>query len=164
MSKAAAEGDIFITVTGNRHVIDAEHFKSMKDGAILANSGHFDLEINLTALQEMSGDVTELRPFVKGYDLKEGKKRIVILGDGRLINLAAAEGHPASVMDMSFANQALSAEFIVKNKGKLEPRLHQLPPEVDAEIAGLKLEAMGIQIDTLSAEMLEYVNSWQHGT
>jgi len=164
MSKAAALGDIFITVTGNRHVIDGEHFKSMKDGAILANSGHFDLEINLTALQEMSSDVTELRPFVKGYDIKGEKKRIVILGDGRLINLAAAEGHPASVMDMSFANQALSAEFIVKNKGKLEPRLHQLPPEVDAEIASLKLEAMGIELDTLSPEMLEYIGSWQHGT
>ena len=164
MSKAAAEGDIFVTVTGNRHVIDADHFKSMKDGAILANSGHFDLEINLTALQEMSSDVTELRPFVKGYDIKDQKKRIVILGDGRLINLAAAEGHPASVMDMSFANQALSAEFIVKNKGKLEPRLHQLPSEVDAEIASLKLESMGVEIDSLSPEMLEYINSWQHGT
>ncbi|HZS47021.1 MAG TPA: adenosylhomocysteinase [Blastocatellia bacterium] len=164
IAKAAAEGDIFITVTGNRHVIDADHFKNMKDGAILANSGHFDLEINLVALNEMSDEVTELRPFVKGYKLKGSGKRVIILGDGRLINLAAAEGHPASVMDMSFANQALSAEFLVKNKGKLEPRLHQLPEEVDAEIASLKLDAMGVEIDRLTPEMLEYIHSWQHGT
>src|ERR1043166_1862151 len=132
--EAAKIGDFFVTVTGNRHVIDGEHFSKMKDGAIVCNSGHFDLELNLVALREMAGDPVTLRPFVQEYKLKNGN-RIMVLGEGRLINLAAAEGHPASVMDMSFANQALSVEYLVKNKGKLDPGVHLLPPEVDQEIA-----------------------------
>ncbi|HXG67850.1 MAG TPA: adenosylhomocysteinase [Blastocatellia bacterium] len=163
MEEAAPLGDVFITVTGNRHVIDAHHFEKMRDGAIVANSGHFDVELNLVALGEMSEAREQLRPFVEEYRLKSGK-RVIVLGEGRLINLAAAEGHPASVMDMSFANQALSCEYLVKNKGKLAPGLHLLPPEVDTEIAALKLEAMGIQIDTLTPEMVEYMNSWETGT
>ena len=163
ISSAAAIGDIFVTVTGNRHVIDGDHFAKMKDGAIVANSGHFDLELNLVALRQMSAPVEQLRPFVEEYRLKNGH-RIIVLGEGRLINLTAAEGHPASVMDMSFANQALSAEYLVKNKGKLEPGVHLLPPEVDKEIAGLKLRALGLSIDTLTAEQLEYMSSWETGT
>jgi adenosylhomocysteinase len=163
ISAAASIGDIFITVTGNRHVIDRDHFAKMKDGAIVANSGHFDLELNLVALRELSGEPTDVRPFVQEYKLKNGN-RIMVLGEGRLINLAAAEGHPASVMDMSFANQALSVEYLVKNKGKLDPGVHLLPPEVDQEIAGLKLKALGIGIDTLTSEQLEYMTSWETGT
>ena len=164
IQEAAAIGDIFITVTGNRHVIDTEHFVVMKDGAIVANSGHFDVELNLVSLAEMSEDKVELRPFVDEYKMKETGKRVIVIGEGRLVNLAAAEGHPASVMDMSFANQALSAEFLVKNRGTLTPGLHLLPEEVDMEIAGLKLEAMGIKLDKLTPEMLEYMNSWEIGT
>jgi len=163
ISAAAAVGDIFITVTGNRHVIDREHFAKMKDGAIVANSGHFDLELNLVALRELSSEPTDIRPFVQEYKKKDGN-RVIVLGEGRLINLAAAEGHPASVMDMSFANQALSVEYLVKNKGKLDPGVHLLPPEVDQEIAGLKLKALGISIDTLTPEMIEYMTSWETGT
>jgi adenosylhomocysteinase len=163
ISAAASVGDIFITVTGNRHVIDREHFAGMKDGAIVANSGHFDLELNLVALRDLSDEPTDIRPFVQEYKLKNGN-RIMVLGEGRLINLAAAEGHPASVMDMSFANQALSVEYLVKNKGKLDPGVHLLPPEVDQEIAGLKLKALGIAIDTLTPEMIEYMTSWETGT
>lgn len=163
MSKAAKIGDFFITVTGNRHVIDKEHFEVMKDGAIVGNSGHFDLELNLEALREMSSEVHTRRPFVEEYIGKDGKSRIV-LGEGRLINLAAAEGHPASVMDMSFANQALASEYLVKNKGELKNRVHVLPEEVDQEIAGLKLKSIGIEIDTLTPEMIEYMNSWETGT
>jgi adenosylhomocysteinase len=163
ISAAASIGDIFITVTGNRHVIDRDHFAKMKDGALVANSGHFDLELNLVALRELSGEPTDVRPFVQEYKLKNGN-RIMVLGEGRLINLAAAEGHPASVMDMSFANQALSVEYLVKNKGKLDPGVHLLPPEVDQEIAGLKLKALGIGIDTLTAEQIEYMTSWETGT
>lgn len=163
MTEAASQGDIFITVTGNRHVIDGSHFAKMKSGAIVCNSGHFDLELNLTALKEMSSDVQTLRPFVEEYKTKDGRS-IIVLGEGRLINLAAAEGHPASVMDMSFANQALSAEYLVKNKGKLTADIHVLPGEVDTEIASLKLDAMKVSIDTLTPEMLEYINSWQTGT
>ena len=164
IQEAAAIGDIFITVTGNRHVIDTEHFVVMKDGAIVANSGHFDVELNLVSLAEMSEEKVELRPFVDEYKMKETGKRVIVIGEGRLVNLAAAEGHPASVMDMSFANQALSAEFLVKNRGTLTPGLHLLPEEVDMEIAGLKLEAMGIKLDKLTPEMLEYMNSWEIGT
>src|SRR4028119_2155337 len=142
MDEAAKIGDFFVTVTGNRHVIDKEHFESMKDGAIVANSGHFDLELNLEALREMSDSVEKRRPFVEEYNGKNGKS-VIVLGEGRLINLAAAEGHPASVMDMSFANQALSAEFLVRNKGKLAAGVHVLPAEVDQEIASLKLRALG---------------------
>ncbi|HJQ71160.1 MAG TPA: adenosylhomocysteinase [Blastocatellia bacterium] len=164
MEAAAPLGDIFITVTGNRHVIDGEHFARMHDGAIVANSGHFDVELNLVALGEMSESREELRPFVEEYKVKETGNRVIVLGEGRLINLAAAEGHPASVMDMSFANQALSCEFLVTNQGKLAPGLHLLPEEVDKEIASLKLEAMGVKIDELTPEMIEYMNSWEVGT
>ncbi len=165
MAQAASIGDIFVTVTGNRHVIDREHFEAMKDGAIVCNSGHFDLELNLVALRELSeGAPVHVRPFVEEYKLKGNGNRIMVLGEGRLINLAAAEGHPASVMDMSFANQALSVEYLVKHKGKLEPGVHLLPPEVDTEIASLKLRALGLAIDTLTPEQLEYISSWEMGT
>ena len=163
ISAAAAIGDIFVTVTGNRHVIDRDHFAAMKDGAIVCNSGHFDLELNLVALRELSGEPVDVRPFVQEYKMKNGN-RVMVLGEGRLINLAAAEGHPASVMDMSFANQALSVEYLVKNKGKLDPGVHLLPKEVDQEIAGLKLRALGLSIDTLTSEQLEYMSSWETGT
>ena len=165
MAQAAAIGDIFVTVTGNRHVIDREHFEKMKDGAIVCNSGHFDLELNLVALRELSDAAPiHVRPFVEEYKLKTNGNRIMVLGEGRLINLAAAEGHPASVMDMSFANQALSVEYLVKKKGELEPGVHLLPAEVDTEIASLKLRALGLAIDTLTAEQLEYISSWEQGT
>jgi adenosylhomocysteinase len=164
MAEAAAVGDIFITVTGNRHVIDAQHFASMKDGAIVCNSGHFDLELNLVALREMSKAAETLRPFVEEFTLSEGGKRVIVLGEGRLINLAAAEGHPASVMDMSFANQALSVEYLVKHKGELKPGVHLLPELVDTEIASLKLRALGIRIDSLTPEQVEYLSSWETGT
>jgi adenosylhomocysteinase len=164
MSEAAKIGDFFVTVTGNRHVIDREHFEAMKDGAIVCNSGHFDLELNLDSLREMSEPVAKRRPFVEEYRFKDGSKSVIVLGEGRLINLAAAEGHPASVMDMSFANQALSAEYLVKNKGTLAAGVHVLPSEVDQEIASLKLRSLGISIDTLTPEMLEYMSSWETGT
>lgn len=163
IAEAAKIGDFFVTVTGNRHVIDKEHFEVMKDGAIVANSGHFDLELNLGALREMSSEVNLRRPFVEEYSKKDGKS-VIVLGEGRLINLAAAEGHPASVMDMSFANQALSAEYLVKNQGRLGAGVHVLPAEVDQEIASLKLRSLGISIDTLTPEMLEYMSSWETGT
>jgi adenosylhomocysteinase len=164
MAEAAGIGDIFVTVTGNRHVIDGAHFERMKDGALVCNSGHFDLELNLVALRDMSETAVHVRPFVEEYKVKANGRRIMVLGEGRLINLAAAEGHPASVMDMSFANQALSVEYLVKNKGKLEPGVHLLPKEVDTEIASLKLRALGISIDTLTAEQIEYISSWETGT
>ncbi len=163
MNEACKIGDFLVTVTGNRHVIDKEHFEAMRDGAIVCNSGHFDLELNLEALREMSSEVANRRPFVEEYIGTNGKS-VIVLGEGRLINLAAAEGHPASVMDMSFANQALSAEYLVKNKGSLPAGVHVLPAEVDQEIAGLKLRALGISIDTLTPEMLEYMTSWETGT
>ncbi|MGB7210079.1 MAG: adenosylhomocysteinase [Pyrinomonadaceae bacterium] len=164
MSEAAKVGDFFVTVTGNRHVIDKEHFEAMKDGAIVCNSGHFDLELNLDSLREMSEPAVKRRPFVEEYIGKNGGKSVIVLGEGRLINLAAAEGHPASVMDMSFANQALSAEYLVKQKGKLGNGVHVLPTEVDQEIASLKLHAMGVRMDVLTPEMLEYMSSWEMGT
>jgi adenosylhomocysteinase len=164
MHEASAIGDIFITVTGNRHVIDGTHFARMKDGAVVCNSGHFDLELNLVALREMSKPPATLRPFVEEYAVRETGSRVIVLGEGRLINLAAAEGHPASVMDMSFANQALSAEYLVKHRGELKPGVHTLPEEVDTEIAGLKLHALGISIDTLTPEQVEYLSSWETGT
>jgi len=164
MKEACKIGDFFVTVTGNRHVIDKQHFEAMKDGAIVCNSGHFDLELNLDALREMSEPAVKRRPFVEEYISNATKKSVIVLGEGRLINLAAAEGHPASVMDMSFANQALSAEFLVKNKGTLGNGVHVLPSEVDQEIAGLKLRAMGVSIDELTPEMLEYMSSWETGT
>jgi adenosylhomocysteinase len=164
MAEACAVGDIFITVTGNRHVIDGAHFSKMKDGALVCNSGHFDLELNLTALREMSEAPLKLRPFVEEFKVRESGRSVMVLGEGRLINLAAAEGHPASVMDMSFANQALSAEYLVKKKGELQPGVHTLPEEVDTEIASLKLRALGINIDTLTPEQVEYLSSWETGT
>jgi adenosylhomocysteinase len=163
MSEAAKEGDIFVTVTGNKHVIRGEHFEVMKDGAIVSNSGHFDIEIDLKALRSKSTDVKEVRNFTEQYTLPDGKS-IIVIGEGRLVNLAAAEGHPSAVMDMSFANQALAVEYLVKNKGKLEPGLHSIPKDVDQEIARLKLQAMGIAIDSLTADQIEYINSWTSGT
>ncbi len=162
--EAAQQGDIFVTVTGNRHVIDSRHFDLMKDSAIVCNSGHFDLELNLVGLAEMSAPPTHLRPYVEEYTLKRTGHRIIVLGEGRLINLAAAEGHPASVMDMSFANQALSVEYLISKRGELKPGVHLLPQEVDTEIASLKLQALGLSIDTLTAEQLEYLSSWETGT
>lgn len=163
MDQAAPLGNLFITVTGNKHVIRREHFEVMRDGAIVANSGHFDIEIDLKSLKEMASDVKAVRPFTEEYCLKSGKS-VVVLGEGRLVNLAAAEGHPSAVMDMSFANQALACEYLVKNKGKLEPGLHSIPEEIDREIARLKLVAMGIDLDSLTPEQHEYINSWQSGT
>jgi adenosylhomocysteinase len=162
--EAAPLGDIFVTVTGNRHVIDGPHFDLMKDGAIVCNSGHFDLELNLVALREMSSAPTPLRPFVDEFVMKRTNRRVIVLGEGRLINLAAAEGHPASVMDMSFANQALSVEYLIRKKGELKPGVHLLPQEVDTEIASLKLRALGISIDTMTSEQIEYLSSWEMGT
>jgi adenosylhomocysteinase len=163
MDEAAALGDLFITVTGNKHVIRGEHFAKMKDGAIVCNSGHFDLEIDLKALKAQASEVKTVRNFTEEYRLTSGKT-VVVLGEGRLVNLAAAEGHPSAVMDMSFANQALACEYLVKNKGQLEPGLYSIPDEVDQEIARLKLAAMGIAIDSLTAEQIEYMNSWTEGT
>ncbi|MBF2004679.1 MAG: adenosylhomocysteinase [Chlorogloeopsis fritschii C42_A2020_084] len=163
MAEAAPLGDLFITVTGNKHVIRGEHFDVMKDGAIVCNSGHFDIEIDLVALGDKAKEVKTVRPFTEEYRLKNGKS-VVVLGEGRLINLAAAEGHPSAVMDMSFANQALGCEYLIKNKGKLEPGIHAIPTEVDQEIARLKLQAMGIKVDTLTPEQIEYMNSWTSGT
>ncbi|MFO8039374.1 MAG: adenosylhomocysteinase [Sodalinema sp.] len=163
MAQAAPLGNLFITVTGNKHVIRREHFEVMRDGAIVANSGHFDIEIDLKSLKAMSSDVKAVRPSTEEYRLKSGKS-VVVLGEGRLVNLAAAEGHPSAVMDMSFANQALACEYLVKNKGKLEPGLHSIPEEIDREIARLKLVAMGIDLDRLTPEQHEYINSWQSGT
>lgn len=163
MAEAAPLGDLFITVTGNKHVIRGEHFDVMKDGAIVCNSGHFDLELDLKYLAAQATEIKEVRPFTEEYKLRNGKS-VVVLGQGRLINLAAAEGHPSAVMDMSFANQALAVEYLVKNKGKLAPGLHSIPTEVDQEIARLKLQAIGITIDTLTPDQIEYINSWTVGT
>jgi adenosylhomocysteinase len=163
MNDAASIGDIFITVTGSRNVIDSEHFERMRSGVIICNSGHFDLEINVSRLKSMSESISTLRPYVDEYSMRDGRS-IILLGEGRLINLAAAEGHPASVMDMSFANQALSAEYFVKNRGSLESKIHVLPEDVDLEIARLKLVSMRVGIDQQSPEQLEYFNSWQTGT
>jgi adenosylhomocysteinase len=161
--EASKTGDIFITVTGDKNVIDKRHLMAMKDGAILANSGHFNAEINIPALEKMSKSKRTIRSFVEEYSLKDGRS-LYLLGEGRLINLAAAEGHPASVMDMSFANQALCAEYMVKNRGKLEIKVHNVPPEIDKEVARLKLRAMGIEIDSLTAEQEKYLSSWEEGT
>jgi len=163
MLEAAPQGDIFITVTGNKHVIRAEHFAVMKDGAMVANSGHFDIEIDLATLKTLAKEVRVVRNFTEEYVLPSGKS-IIVLGEGRLINLAAAEGHPASVMDMSFANQALGCEYLVKHQGQLAAGIHAIPTEVDQEIARLKLQAMGITMDTLTPEQIEYMNSWTTGT
>ena len=159
IAKAALEGDLFLTVTGDKHVVDIPHLLSMKDGAFVANAGHFNWEVNVTDLQAYTKEIKQIRPNLEEYVLNNGKS-IYVLSQGRLVNLSAAEGHPASVMDMSFANQALGMEFIVKNKGKLENKLHTLPHEVDVKIAELKLQAMGIEIDTLTPEQEEYLHSW----
>ncbi|MFA5316623.1 MAG: adenosylhomocysteinase [Dehalococcoidales bacterium] len=161
--EAAPIADIFITVTGDKNVIDQHHFERMKDGAILANSGHFNVEINIPALEKLAKEKQTVRPFVCEYTL-DGGKHLYLLGEGRLINLAAAEGHPASVMDMSFANQALCLEYLVKQRGKLEPKVYSVPEAIDQEIARLKLESMGITIDTLTEEQIKYLNSWEEGT
>lgn len=163
ITEAAKIGDVFVTVTGNRHVIDKHHFEAMKDGAIVCNSGHFDLELNLESLAKLSKEREQIRPFMEQFLLTNGR-RVLVLGEGRLINLAAAEGHPASVMDMSFANQALAVEYLVKNKGKLSNNVHVLPESFDVDIATLKLQAMGVSIDKLTSEMTEYMNSWTVGT
>ncbi|MEE3718657.1 adenosylhomocysteinase [Tumidithrix elongata RA019] len=163
MAEAASIGDIFITVTGNKHVIRGEHFAQMKDGAIVCNSGHFDLEIDLVALNEQSVSNSFVRNSTQEYKLKSGKS-VIVLGEGRLVNLAAAEGHPASVMDMSFANQALACEFLVKNQGKLHAGVISIPYDIDQEIARLKLQAIGITIDTLTDDQITYMNSWTVGT
>lgn len=163
MAEAAKIGDIFVTVTGDINVLDKHHFEAMKDGAIVANSGHFNVEINIPALDKMSNEKRLVRPFVEEYALKDGRS-IHLLGEGRLINLAAAEGHPASVMDMSFANQALSAEYMAKNADKLGKQVYSVPEEIDREIARIKLEAMGIHIDTLTPEQQKYLTSWEEGT
>lgn len=163
MLEAARIGDIFVTVTGDLNVIDRPHFEVMKDGAIVANSGHFNVEINIPALESMATEKRLVRPFVDQYLLPDGR-RINLLGEGRLINLAAAEGHPASVMDMSFANQALSVEYLVKNYERLQKKVYSVPQEIDREIARLKLEAMGVTIDKLTPEQVAYLNSWEEGT
>ena len=163
MAEAAPQGDLFITVTGNKHVIRREHFEVMKDGAMVCNSGHFDIEIDLQSLGDMATAVKQVRNFTQQYLLPSGKS-VIVLGEGRLVNLAAAEGHPSAVMDMSFANQAMACEYLVKNKGSLEPGLHSIPEAVDKEIARLKLVAMGIEVDTLTAEQELYINSWTVGT
>ncbi|MGQ9585316.1 MAG: adenosylhomocysteinase [Anaerolineae bacterium] len=163
MLEAARVGDIFVTSTGDVHVVDRPHFEVMKDGAIVCNSGHFNVEINIPALEEISVSRRQVRDFVEEFRLKDGR-RIYLLGEGRLINLAAAEGHPASVMDMSFANQALGAEFLVRQGGNLERQVYSIPVEIDREIARLKLQAMGVQIDTLTPEQARYLESWKEGT
>jgi adenosylhomocysteinase len=163
MAQAARVGDIFCTVTGDIHVLDQRHFEAMKDGAIIANSGHFDVEINIPALETMSTGKQRVREFVEQYTLDDGR-RINLLGEGRLINLASAEGHPASVMDMSFANQALGAEYMLKNYKSMDKKVYTIPEAVDREIARLKLQAMGVYVDVLTAEQDKYLNSWEEGT
>ena len=163
MEEAAQVGDIFVTVTGNKGVLREEHFRAMKDGAVICNSGHFNVEIDIPALAGLSRERRMIREFVEEFSFPDGR-RVNLLADGRLINLSAAEGHPASVMDMSFANQALAAEFMVKNHATLERKVYTVPEEIDREIARLKLAAMGIAIDVPSAEQLRYMSSWQEGT
>jgi len=163
LKEAAKIGDIFITATGDINVIDKAHFSHMKDGAILANSGHFNVEINIPALEKLAKAKRQIRPFVDEYTLADGR-RLYLLGEGRLINLTAAEGHPASVMDMSFANQALCLEYLVKNKMKLQPKVYPVPEEIDNEVGRLKLRATNIAIDSLTEEQKKYLESWEEGT
>jgi adenosylhomocysteinase len=164
IAEAAPLGDLFITVTGDIHVIRAEHFAAMKDGAMICNSGHFNVELALDDLAGLAKTINKnVRDFVDEYVL-EGGRRLYVLGEGRLINLAAAHGHPASVMDMSFAAQALATEWSIKNKGKLEHRVHEVPREVDQFVASLKLQTMGISIDVLTSEQKKYLASWEMGT
>ena len=163
MAEAAKIGDIFVTVTGNKSVLAGEHFEQMKDGAVICNSGHFNVEIDIPALEKMSSGNRIARPFVEEYSIKDGR-RIYLLGEGRLINLAAAEGHPAAVMDMSFANQALSAEYMLKHSADLKPQVYTVPEAIDRQIAKLKLESMGVQMDKLTPEQELYLASWSEGT
>ncbi len=163
MTKAAEIGDVFVTVTGNTSVLRKEHFARLKDGAILCNSGHFNVEIDLNTLAQLAQSRKLVRPFVEEFELGGGR-RVFVLGEGRLINLASAEGHPAAVMDMSFANQALSAEFMVKKGKTLERKVYVVPREIDLEIARLKLASMGVEIDSLTREQESYLASWRHGT
>ena len=160
---AASQGDIFVTVTGNKHVLDSEHFELMKDGAIMCNAGHFDIEINLKALRSMASGSRRVRQEVEEFSMG-GDRKVYVLAEGRLVNLAAAEGHPASVMDMSFANQALSCEWMVQNAAKLEKKVYPVPVEIDREVARLKLETMGVRIDELTQEQRSYLEGWQEGT
>jgi adenosylhomocysteinase len=163
MEKAAREGDIFVTATGDINVVDEEDFSLMKDGAVVANSGHFNVEVNIPALEKLSVGRKRVREFVEQFTLKDGR-RIHLLADGRLVNLSAAEGHPSAVMDMSFANQALGAEWMAHNGPSLEKRVYNIPEDIDREIARLKLDAMGVEIDTLTAEQAKYLASWEEGT
>ncbi|MGH2435932.1 MAG: adenosylhomocysteinase [bacterium] len=163
MAEAAKVGDIFITVTGNRSVLRKEHFEAMKDGAVLGNSGHFNVEIDIPALSDMASSTREMREFVQEYRMADGR-RLYLLAEGRLLNLAAAEGHPAAVMDMSFANQALVAEYLAKSGRSLEPNVYTVPSDIDQTVARLKLEAMGVGIDELTPEQKKYLQSWEEGT
>ena len=163
MREAVLEANLVVTLTGDIHVLRKEHFEAMKDGTIIANSGHFNVEIDIPALEELSVDKASARPYVDMYILADGRK-IYLIGEGRLVNLAAAEGHPASVMDMSFANQALSVEYIAKNRDNLENRVYDVPRFIDETVAQLKLQAFGVEIDTLTAEQEKYLNSWEMGT
>ncbi len=163
LAEAAAAGDLFITVTGNKHVLREEHFKAMRDGAIIANSGHFNVEIDLETLGRMSGAQRDVRPLVREYELADGR-RVCVLAEGRLVNLSAAEGHPAAVMDMSFANQALAVEYIAREGKGLPRRVHPVPPEIDRQVARLKLQTLGVRIDALTPEQERYLKSWTEGT
>jgi adenosylhomocysteinase len=163
IAEAAGVGDIFCTVSGNVNVIRKEHFLKMRDGAIIANSGHFNVELDLDGLREVTKSQRKIRDFVEEYQLKHGRK-VYLLGEGRLINLTAAEGHPSSVMDMSFANQALASEYLVKHHRILEKKVYSVPLEIDQEIARIKLLSMGIQIDQLTKEQTHYLSSWEQGT
>tara|TARA_B100000315_G_C14155546_1_gene397634 strand:- start:58 stop:576 length:519 start_codon:yes stop_codon:yes gene_type:complete len=163
MNEAAKIGDIFLTVTGGKHAVAGPHFDAMKDGAIVANSGHFNVEIDVDGLEQRSETKRQVRTFVEEYTLEDGR-RINLLAEGRLVNLGAAEGHPSSVMDMSFANQALAAEYIIANRDTLSPDVHNLPKDLDAEIARIKLTSIGMPIDTLTEEQTEYLASWEMGT
>jgi adenosylhomocysteinase len=163
MTEAAKIGDIFITVTGNKSILTHDHFERMKDGAVIANSGHFNVEIDIPALEKLSSSKKPVRPFVEEYVMKDGRK-LYLLGEGRLINLAAAEGHPASVMDMSFANQALASEYLVKNASSLKHEVYSVPENIDRHIAKLKLDSMGIQVDKLTPDQEQYLASWSEGT
>ena len=163
MAEAAKVGDIFVTVTGNKSILTGDHFSRMKDGAVICNAGHFNVEIDIPALERLSSGKRPARPFVDEYSLKDGR-RVYLLGEGRLINLAAAEGHPAAVMDMSFANQALAAEYMIRNSSELKKQVYPVPEDIDRQIAKLKLDSMGVQIDKLTPEQEQYLASWSEGT
>lgn len=161
--EAAEIGDVFITVTGNKHVLRSQHFERMKDGALLANSGHFDIELDLGSLRAMATDVRQVRANLEEYEMEDGR-RILVAAEGRLVNLGAAEGHPADVMDMSFSNQAMAAEWLIKNDGKLEPAIYTLPPEIDDRVATIKLEALGGSLEKLTEDQIAYLADWEQGT